>query len=231
MDELRESFRRIKEDISFLKEEISRTKEGLSQIGSFLYDLNQEVLYLKREGSFPKKGFETKKDLFNTGVSKNETDNTDFNPQKPQNMGISNGNEGVQTDRQTDRQTDKKEVFGRNLGINSENSFDGASKLLESLDGLKKEIRIKFKKLTSQELLVFSTIYQMEEEKGFSDYKSLSARLNLTESSLRDYVRRLIIKGIPLEKLKINNKEVHLSISKNLKKITSLSTILKLVEL
>ena len=45
---------------------------------------------------------------------------------------------------------------------------------------------------------------------------------------LRDYIGRLIKKGIPLEKKKINNKIIHLSVSKNLKKIASLSTILQL---
>ncbi|MBU2104789.1 MAG: helix-turn-helix domain-containing protein [Nanoarchaeota archaeon] len=96
---------------------------------------------------------------------------------------------------------------------------------------MKKEIRLKFKRLTDQEILVFSTIYQFDEEKGFSDYKTISERLNLTESSIRDYVRRLIHKGIPIEKTKINNKSIILKISENLKKIATLSTILKLRDL
>ncbi|MDP3966465.1 MAG: hypothetical protein Q8Q04_02960, partial [archaeon] len=123
------------------------------------------------------------------------------------------------TDRQTDRQTDKKPSFEEVLGV------------LGSLDNLKKEVRLKFKKLTPQELLIFSAIYQLEEEKGFCDYKALSLRANLTESSVRDYVRRLILKGIPIEKSKENNKEVHLYVSKNLKKVASLDTILKLVDI
>ena len=109
--------------------------------------------------------------------------------------------------------------------------FKNAIEMLDSLDVLKKEIRLKFKRLTPQELLVFSTIYQLEEEEGFSNYKTLSLKLGLTESSLRDYVRRLILKGIPVEKSKIKNKEVHLFISKNLRKIAPLGTILKLVDI
>jgi biotin operon repressor len=60
------------------------------------------------------------------------------------------------------------------------------------------------------------------------DYKSLSERLNLSESSIRDYIGKLINKGIPVEKKKINNKSIQLSISQNLKKIATLSTILTL---
>jgi len=56
----------------------------------------------------------------------------------------------------------------------------------------------------------------------------LQKKLNLTESSIRDYVRRLIKKGIPIDKNKINNKNIQLSISPNLKKIASLNTILQL---
>jgi len=71
-------------------------------------------------------------------------------------------------------------------------------------------------------------MYQLDEETGHSTYKSVSEKLGLTESSIRDYVSRLINKGIPVEKNKINNKNIHLSISKNLKKIASLDTILQL---
>jgi DNA-binding MarR family transcriptional regulator len=107
-------------------------------------------------------------------------------------------------------------------------SIINAAQILNSLDNLKKEIRLKFKRLTEQEFLVFSTIYQLSEEKGNTDYKNLSEKLSLTESSIRDYIGRLIKKGIPVEKTKINNKTIHLSISPNLKKIASLPTILQL---
>ena len=112
-----------------------------------------------------------------------------------------------------------------------QNPIDDAAKILDSLDSIKKEIRLKFKRLTSQEMLVFSTLYQIEEEKGSIDYKALSQRLQLTESSVRDYVGRLIKKGIPVEKKRINNKTILLSVSSNLKKITSLSTIIQLRDL
>ena len=112
-----------------------------------------------------------------------------------------------------------------------QNSIDNAVNILNSLDNLKKEIRLKFKRLTEQELLIFSTIYQFDEEFGFSDYRGISQKLNLSESSIRDYVQRLIKKGIPIEKNKINNKTIQLSISNNLKKIATLPTILQLRDL
>lgn len=106
-----------------------------------------------------------------------------------------------------------------------------ASNLLDSLDTLKKEIRRKFKKITRQEMTVFSTIYQLEEQKIPVDYPKLAQKLHLSESSMRDYVQRIIAKGIPILKEKLNNKKILLYISPELKKIATLDTILRLREL
>ena len=80
-------------------------------------------------------------------------------------------------------------------------------------------------------MLVFSTIYQFEEQKIESTYKIISEKLELSQSSIRDYAQRIINKGIPIIKTKVDNKKIILSISQDLKKIASLSTILKLREL
>lgn len=233
MDEVRDAFKRVKEDFSELnyeffnlKEDIEKIKEFLVEIGENLYSLNLKV------GGLLEKNLKTEKGSFSTNRHSNQTDYPIIKPQKPKYLGISTGNEGVKTNRQTIQQTDNLASLGAKKGFfKEEGSFDEASNILNSLDDLKKEIRLKFKKLTEKEVIIFSAIYQLEEERGFADYKSLSLKLSLSESSVRDYVRRLILKGIPLYKKKINNKEVHLFVSQNLKKIASLSSILKLRDL
>ena len=117
---------------------------------------------------------------------------------------------------------------GKSLNEPAKNSIEDAANILDSLDSLKKEIRLKFKQLTDQEILIFSTHHQLEEEGNPVNYKILAEKLNLTESSIRDYIGRLLKKGIPVEKKKVNNKQINLSISQSLKKIASLSTILQL---
>jgi DNA-binding MarR family transcriptional regulator len=229
MDEIKEAFKKVKNEIDNLKEDSFKIKEVLYEMGIFLEKTKGDLLNLK-------KGIQTDKEKSVAPLFQNKTIPSDIKVQKAQNLGISRGNEGVQTDRQTDKQTDrrgeiypsqrKKETLTEEIS-----SLEKAANLLDSLDGLKKEIRLKFKRLTKQEMLVFSTIYQLEEEKGFSDYKSISERLDLTESSIRDYTRRLVQKGIPLEKVKIRNKEVRFMVSPNLKKVASLNTILRLVDL
>ncbi len=116
-------------------------------------------------------------------------------------------------------------------GKQEENHLDKAKEILDSLDALKKDVRIKIKRLTNKEMQVFSLLYSLENTGEQVDYPLLSNKLNLSESSIRDYIGRIIKKGIPLIKEKIQNKRIILHISQDLKKIASLDTILKLREL
>ena len=119
-----------------------------------------------------------------------------------------------------------------NSPINIEENIQKASEILDSLDQIKKEISMKFKKLTTQEMAVFSTIYQLEEQNPeLANYKDIALKLGLSQSSIRDYVQRMINKGIPVKKQKIDNKKLLISVSKELRKIASLNTIIKLREL
>ena len=284
MEQIKEAFTKVKQDIDSLKKEVSilskgliETRESLVEICEVLKNLSRKIEENKREvkedsnkdspsikppatvtaPSIPQNNYTINLPLIQipTYTSETPTDsssiptdrqhssisNTPQNPQKAQNYSFSTGNEGVPTDRQTDQQTDQhidkgsyNPDFSSSNKINSlpsevrDNSITNAAKILDSLDSLKKEIRLKFKRLTDQEFLVFSTIYQASEENGYTDYKNLSEQLNLTESSIRDYIGRLIKKGIPVDKVKINNKTIHLSISPDLKKIASLPTLLQL---
>jgi len=230
MDPVKESFQKVKQDIFslnqellFLKKELSETREKITDVCEILIKINEKV----------EKKVSTQQSQKTTSSTHPSTHDTSFKPLKPLNMPISTGNQGVSTDRQTDRQTDKNTTYSfeipqKEVLPRTQDSIEDAAKIIDSLDNLKKEIRLKFKRLTEQEVLVFSTIYQLDEEEGHTDYKKIAKRLNLTESSIRDYVGRLIKKGIPVDKKRINNKNISLSISPNLKKIASLSTILKL---
>ena len=233
MEKIKEAFRKIKEenillkkDIHLIKNDFNHLKEALLELGNILIETKNQV------GKNTDNNNQIQTHSTDTSTHKNQiqTHSTDTSTHKHtleslkgQNMGISKGNGGVPTDRQTDRQTDKGGKIFENKG-----SLDNAEDIIESLDSLKKEVRLKFKRLTDQELLVFSTLYQLEQKNGFSSYKELSIKLSLSESSIRDYIGRLLKKSIPISKEKINNKNIHLTISPNLKKIATLSTILHL---
>ena len=94
---------------------------------------------------------------------------------------------------------------------------------------MKQELQEKFKKLTKQEFFVFSILYALEEEKSEITYRDIAQRANLAESSVRDYISRLEYKGIPVVKERINNKVILLKISPELRNITTLDSLSKLV--
>ena len=232
MDPIKNSFSKVRQDINylenklnFLKDELKETREKLIEICEIIKFLNEK---LEKQEVSPV--LENKTQIFEkqTTPTHTSTNKTYFKPLYTQNLPISTGNEGVSTDRQTDRQTDKNTQNTQENPSSQTNSINNAIDILDSLDNLKKEIRLKFKRLTEQEMSVFSTIYALDNEIGYSDYKLISEKLNLTESSIRDYVRRIIKKGIPVEKKRVNNKNIQLNISNNLKKITSLNTIIQL---
>lgn len=190
-------------------------------------DLREVLNYLYSEIQTLKKEIEILKQFTPQHIPHNNstnpinspTNNWSFRPLNPKILGISTGNGGVPTDRQTDQQTNKNEEFPQ------KDAFSKAITVLNTLDSLKKEIGGLFKQLTDQELLVLTTIYQMEEEQKICDYNSLSIRLELSQSSIRDYVGKLIRKSIPLVKRKVNNKQIHLTLSESLKKTISLSNL------
>ncbi|VVB80158.1 Uncharacterised protein [uncultured archaeon] len=216
MGEIKEDILDLQNQIDFLKRELLHLKREISSLKDLLLNYSSKT--------DPQKGGLSPAivDFSQTDRQRAPINNSLFKPLKAKILGISIGNGGVPADRKTDQQTDKLGVFDQRDPLKE------APKLLESLDDLRREIRLKFKQLTEQEFLVFSAIYQLEEERGSCDYRLLATHLNLTESSIRDYVVKLIKKGIPVEKTKLNNKSVTLSISKNLKVISTLPTIFQL---
>jgi hypothetical protein len=216
MDPIKEAFTKIKEDISSLREEISQIKLKIEENSQTIPTHNSAQISRQTDKQ--------------TNIQTIPTHNQGVEPIYSQNMNTSIGNEGVPTDKQTNRQTDKQT---NNYSNNTSNSdFKQANDILDSLDHIKKGIRLKFKRLTPQEMLIFSTLYSLEEQNNTKiTYRTLATLISLSESSIRDYINKLINKGIPIEKIRQNNKTIILKISKDLKNIATLETIQSLREL
>ena len=129
MDPIKEAFYKIKEDISSIKEDIAYLNLQIKNIQSTpTYNVSPTLQHS------------------NTPTHKSEEESLYY-----QNFDSSIGNDGVPTDKQTNQPIDQhshKNTF--NLDFNRLNN------IISSLDEIKKEIRIKFKRLTPQEMLVFS---------------------------------------------------------------------------
>jgi hypothetical protein len=235
MDPIKEAFSKAKQDIaevresiSYLHEEIISLKQSIEEIKQSLN--NQTICQSDQQTDTEEfSAFQQIKSTENTSELSIPTDKFTHYGLKSQNKPFSTGNKGVPTDRQTNQQTDQ---HTGNKGVPTQKDhIQKVSELLQSLDEIKQEVRIKFKKLTAQEMIVFATIYQLEEESIQATYSIIANKLSLSESSIRDYTQRIIKKGIPLLKTKENNKKVSLAISPELKKIAALSTIIQLREL
>jgi hypothetical protein len=214
MDPVKEAFFKVKSDMDDLKLELNGLKQRVEELTRTLQQVQSNQ--------------QTNQQPFPT----HPTHDLPLYGLKSQISTISSGNRGVPTNQPTNQQTNQRTG---NEGVPS--SKDRISRLaqisevLESLDELKKEVRIKFKRLTNQEMAVFAKIYELDNLGADVDYTLLSQTLNLSEISIRDYVRKIISKGIPIEKLKVDNKKILLSISKDLKQVASLSTIFQLREI
>ncbi|MBI5148384.1 HTH domain-containing protein [Candidatus Pacearchaeota archaeon] len=152
-----------------------------------------------------------------TGQNSTQIAENPANPdiRAPSSFQSSTGNEGVPTDRQTTQNQLSRLQSGDISSLIKEYTL---------------ELKLKFKGLTRQEFKVFSAIYILEQEKRQVTYGILATKLGLTESSIRDYIMRMERKGIPVEKTKINNKVIVLSIKPELKQLATLDSLVKLRE-
>ena len=226
-EEIKKAFQRVKEDVFYLGEDITNLRLELLDIKKELRTLN-EYLEKQKIASLESPTHEQKQPTFQQINPTIPTNNSSYNHKLSPNNPSSIGNEGVPTDRQTDQQTDR---HISNTSFSTQNSsLNKAGEILENLDNLKKEIRLKIKRLTDQEMKIFALIYSLEEQGEAVDYKILANKTNLSESSIRDYVLKITNKNLPITKEKLNNKRVLLNISPDFKKIASLDTLLRLRE-
>lgn len=232
MDQIKDAFSKVRQDIDFLFNEIQELKRTLTSINeeSSNQQTNQQIKQTNQQIN-PSN---------NTNTTHSPTYNLPLEGSNMQNKYISTGNEGVPTNQPTIKPTNQHPPisYGKSEVNNYNNSQEDkisqikkVSEVIRSLDQIKKEVRIKFKQLTEQEMAIFSAIYQLEEQGLLVDYSLLAEKFKLTEISMRDYIRKIIKKGIEISKIKQNNKKIILSIPQDLKQIASLQTILQLREL
>jgi len=82
----------------------------------------------------------------------------------------------------------------------------------EALKGFNEDIEAHFRGLTKQEFMVFLSLYQLEEERGPVSFKDLAESMKLSEGCIRAYIYKLLAKGTPIMRDKVNNRFVNLSV-------------------
>lgn len=198
-EKLRAAFAKIKQDMDSLKQEINNMKQKISKITSIL------------------------KGPANTQQFSTQTANIEgIRPY----LAISKGNDGVPADSQQTFDTSESQEKEPFEATNKEKlTFRQVKKIV---DNLTQDLKLKFKSLSKQEFYIFSLVYSLDVQGQKPDYKTIAIKANLTESSVRDYISRLIHKGIPLRKEKINNKTIVISVPDELKSLATLDNLTKL---
>ncbi len=239
MDLIKEAFARAKQDMIEMKQALDSIKKELADLKQQvkIQQTNTSINSTDQDNQQTDKPTQSSLNPSIQQINPTDTSNPEnsnaqiqaYKGLKTQDIRFSSGNEGVPTNKQTNQQTNQQtEKTNKNEALDH---LEKVSELLESLDSIKKELRTTFKKLTKQEMIIFTTIYQLSEQGNTVDYPIIAQKLHLSESSIREYVQKIIKKGVPIQKSKENNKKVRLTIASDFKKIASLQTIIQLREL
>lgn len=216
-------------DEELLKKAFGKVKEDISSLNQRLENIENSIKF-----------------LINQNSSRNNDNPSDSipkpinNAQNPQNKVLSSGNEGVQSinhstinqsitnqshnlsaySRQIKENYDDKNEINENRVLKRLSTDQSLINQSLSIQSLKKDLESRFSSLTNQEFMVFLTIYQLEEDSGRPvTYTDLANKLSLTSGCIRGYVSAIIRKGLPLNKLKINNRTLTLSIKPDFKEL------------
>lgn len=219
MDELilKKAFTKVKEDISSLNDKLNRLENAINQL--IVQNNKQNPLYFKENS--PKTAQNTQirqSSSGNEGVRSinHSTVNQSFNNQSHTKHSIEQYIPQISTNYTKKQETNQS--FNNQSPINQSHTKHSLNTQSLNIQSLKKELEERFNTLTSQEFLIFLTIYQLEEDYSRSiTYNDLSNKLSLTSGCIRGYVSSLIRKNLPILKSKINNRTLTLSINPDFK--------------
>ncbi|MDI6737782.1 MAG: hypothetical protein QME12_04680 [Nanoarchaeota archaeon] len=221
-----------------LKSEVLKAKEGLNSQKEPILRLESTINSQKELISSQKSKFESDLEgIKSSFLSQNEkistfSDKIDIILKRlgeiEAKMSVSTsstGNEGVYSDIHSfNIHSFTRQEKPASGDISSELSLEPKQRVekpdLAILSSSRQDILGRFSGLSKQELRTFLTVYGLEEEKGNVSYLDVAKKLNLTEGCIRTYVSSLMKSGIPVEKVKLNNKMVVLHIPKEFKELS-----------
>ncbi len=98
----------------------------------------------------------------------------------------------------------------------------------KDLKDLEKDFSQLFKNLTDREFSVFMAIFELEKQLIEANYTQIANRLNLTETTVRGTVNRLISKNLPVTKERLFNGKTSLSLKKDFHDLNLLQKLIRL---
>ena len=221
-DAIRESFRKVKDHIRFLEKELRADREFIITLNKALESINNRVLYLEEKIRNKEKNTE-KEFLDKVKISKII--------ELEDNQPILNEEALIRNSGMVSPQERKGYLATRQRRVDTTPAHFRHSGTLQNIDleELKADLSKIFLSLTNREFKVFSAIYTLEEQnKGPATYQELAQYLDLSSSSIRDYISELIRKGTPITKEKTRNGIAYISVSKEFRSLNLMSKLLAL---
>ena len=143
---LKEAFSKVKEDIDFLNNELLNIKLTMEDLHVILKNLTKKLENKEKNTQTDRQTLRHSNQTHTVNSTDTSTVPLEVEGLKSSNLPISIGNEGVSTDRQTDTSTDTSTlIYAKNKEKTIDSDIREATEILNSLDSLKKEIRLKFK--------------------------------------------------------------------------------------
>ena len=222
---IKDSFRRVKEHMQTLEKELRADREFIISQDSKLKELEDTIKDLKEKLEDNSKREEK---IRNSNISNQIlTKDNDLEENSSSEEPIFNSRVESPVERKgylatpLRHRSDTPALF-RQPGTDSGTSFDRLD-----IEEIKSKLNKVFYTLTNREFKVFMAVYSLEEEsKSPITYQELAKSLDLSSSSIRDYISELIRKGAPIKKEKTRNGVAYVSVLKEFKDLNLISKLI-----
>ena len=213
-EELKFIFTKIKKDIDTINLDLSSLKEAISIQNDVLLKLLERISNVEKDQKVKKVSDSIGNKRVNQSInhlntSENDLLNMTEKDQFINKNGHSIGNKGVQEVLSHIKSTNNDQFEPEKQKKEQNNVFRIA----------KDKIDMTFNSLSKQELKVFLTIYQLEDNHEETSYRVIAERMDLSEHCIRAHICSLFRKNIPLYKVKLNNRLTLLFVDKDFKSL------------
>ena len=214
-DQIKTAFSKVKQEMQLISNEIKELKNEITESKLIINDILNRLNSLEKTTKEQKINSSTGNDRANQSI--NHLIN-----QSITNQSINQSNIPINAKYEGFRQTSEKKGVDHLINQSPINqSFDQSinQSQEEKLKDLTLDISKTFLSLSKQELKLFLTIYQLEDENIEPSYKNISIKMQLSEHCIRGHLSSLLRKNTPINKKRLNNHTNLLSISKEFRNL------------
>jgi hypothetical protein len=217
---IKNSFLKVKQDFAEFTNELESIKKQLLANSELLNQLITRLDTIEKAQKEAKNSVSTGNEGVNQSINhliNQSITNQSLNQSLDQNQSINVKNDEIT------RNEGVNQSFNQSINHQSFNHLINQTAQEMSIKEVTNDINKTFLMLSKQELKLFLTIYQLEDEGLEASYKNVSQRMQLSEHCIRSHLSSLLKKNVPILKRRMNNHTNLLSVSKefralNLKK-------------